>query len=262
MKHLSARNYQRILLIVLSLWIPGICFGQDSTGRGDTLNFRGEINVTNNGFSFIPAFALNRPAATLDIGLGWKRFSFEPQFRFSLDGEPWGFIFIYRYKMIARRKFQLLLGSHLPGMPFKRKTTTSPGGVTTDELVVNRYIVGELIPTYWITRQINVGMYYSYAHGAEKEAIQNGHFISMRAGFSNVVLSKHFRMNFAPQFFYMKLDERDGYYFSANLSISKTNFPISVGSATYNAFRSDVAGKAFDWNVSLIYAVSRKYASQ
>ena len=254
-------DFQRILLSSILISSAEFSFSQDSTGRKDTLNFRSEVSVTNNGFSFNPAFTLGKPAAMLEMYIGWKRFSFEPQFRFSLEGKPWGFIFIYRYKIITNKKFQFSVGTHLPGMPFITKTVTS-GGVTSNTTVINRYLVAELIPTYWITPRTYIGIYYNYAHGVEAEAIQHGHYLSLRAGFYNVKLSKQFQMNFAPQLFYLKLDERKGYYFSANMSINKINFPISIGSTMYNAFQTDVAGRDFNWNVSMIYSFNKKYVAQ
>lgn len=253
-------NFPKTLLFFICLCAAEFSFSQEITDAKDTLNFRSDVSVTNNGFSFNPAFTLGKPAAMLEMAIGWKRFSFEPQFRFSLEGKPWGFIFIYRYKVIAKKKFQFSVGTHLPGMPFINRTVTS-GGVTSNAIVVNRYVVGELIPTYSITRKTYIGIYYNLAHGLEKEAIQLGQFFSLRAGFSNVKLSKKFEMSFAPQLFYMKLDEREGYYGSANLSIAKINFPISIGSGMYNAFQSDIAGKDFNWNLTVTYSFNKNFAA-
>ena len=254
-------DFQGILLSSILISSAEFSFSQDSMSRKDTLNFRSEVSLTNNGFSFNPAFTLGKPAAILEMSIVWKRFSFEPQFRFSLDGKPWAFIFIYRYKIITSKKFQFTVGTHLPGMPFITKTVTS-GGVTSNTTVINRYLVAELIPTYWITPKTYIGIYYNYAHGVEAEAIQQGHFLSLRAGFNNVKLSKQFHMSLAPQLFYLKLDEREGYYFSANMSIIKISFPISIGSTMFNAFQTDVAGKDFNWNVSVIYSFNKKYVAQ
>jgi len=38
-------------------------------------------------------FTLGKPAAIFDLSVGNERLAFEPQFRFSLEGKPWSFIF-------------------------------------------------------------------------------------------------------------------------------------------------------------------------
>jgi len=49
-------------------------------------HFNGNISVTNNGFSFIPTFSLSKPTTIVDLSVGGKKFSFDPQFRFDFDG--------------------------------------------------------------------------------------------------------------------------------------------------------------------------------
>lgn len=56
--------------------------------RDSTFFFKSDLSITNNGFSIIPAFTLGKPAALLDMKMGNNRLSFEPQFRFALEGRP------------------------------------------------------------------------------------------------------------------------------------------------------------------------------
>jgi hypothetical protein len=146
-------------------------------------------------------------------------------------------------------------------MIFINKPITT-GGITSDGLVVNRYVVGELIPSYSITHKTNLGIYYSYARGVEKEAIQVSHYVSLSVGFNNVILSRQMRLTFAPQVFYLRLDQLDGYYFSASMVISRIKFPVSIGSMMYKAIRTDVAGKDSMWNLSLIYSFNKKFTME
>lgn len=60
--------------------------------KDSTFYFHADLSVTNNGFSIVPAFTLGDPAAFLDMRMGNKRLSFEPQFRYALEGRPWSFI--------------------------------------------------------------------------------------------------------------------------------------------------------------------------
>ncbi len=76
--------------------------------------FRGQITATNNGISLIPNFSLNKPAALFDLSIGKGRLSFDPMFRFGLDGKPWTLIFWFRYKVVDQRRFTLGIGAHPP----------------------------------------------------------------------------------------------------------------------------------------------------
>ena len=75
------------------------------------------MTVTNNGISFIPSFNLGKPAAIFDLTMGGKKLSFEPQFRFALEGKPWSILFWWRYKLLNTDKFQIGLGAH-PALSF------------------------------------------------------------------------------------------------------------------------------------------------
>jgi hypothetical protein len=74
--------------------------------------FQGQITATNNGISLIPKFSLNRPAVFLDLSMGLGRLSFDPMFRFGLNGKPWAFVFWFRYKRFAHPKFTASVGAH------------------------------------------------------------------------------------------------------------------------------------------------------
>lgn len=81
-------------------------------------------------------------------------------------------------------------------------------------------------------------------------------------GSLKLIYQKNLNMNFATQLFYLKLNERDGYFVSANLSVGKSNFPISFGSTMYKTFNKEIGGKDFNWNVSLFYSFNKKYTAQ
>lgn len=67
--------------------------------RDSTLSLKSILTVTNNGFAIVPAFSLGKPAFLFDLSIANKRFSFEPQFRYSLKGKPWSFNFNCKYKL-------------------------------------------------------------------------------------------------------------------------------------------------------------------
>jgi hypothetical protein len=59
-------------------------FSQQADSTRQMINLRGSVSVTNNGFSFIPSFTLGKPATVVNLSVGGKRFSFEPELRFAL----------------------------------------------------------------------------------------------------------------------------------------------------------------------------------
>jgi hypothetical protein len=59
------------------------------------------------------------------------------------------------------------------------------------------------------------------------------------------------------------MDEKDGVYFSASLTLAKRNFPLSVSSIINTPFQTDIpANDNFLWNVSLIYFFNKEYVEK
>jgi hypothetical protein len=60
-----------------------------SAGKNSVHHFNGSASITNNGISVIPTFSLGKPASIIELNAGGDRLTFEPQFRVSLEGQPW-----------------------------------------------------------------------------------------------------------------------------------------------------------------------------
>lgn len=236
--------------------------GKDSTKH--TLNFRGSVSVTNNGFSLVPTFTLGKPALVTILNVsGKKRLSFEPEFRYSLeDFKPWSFIFIWRYKLVRKEKFQFSVGTHLPALNFKT-TPVVKNGVEEDVIQARRFFpVIEAIPNYRVSENFTLSMYCQYGRGMEKEVANDIYFISIRPDFSNIRLSKQFYLRLNTQFYYLKIAKNDGIYVAGGLTLAKRGFPLSVSTFMNQVLQTDIAGKNFDWNVSLVYSFDQKYIRQ
>lgn len=246
------RNIWIVLIISIS---SHVSFAQK---RDSTLFFRSALSVTHNGFSFIPSFSLGKPAAILEMAIGNKRLSFEPQFRYALEGKPWSFIFIYRYKFINNNKFQLTAGGHLPAIVFATRNTTI-NGVTKDVSVGHRFLAFELAPTYIISDKINAGLYILRGHGFQDDAVRNSFFIGARSNFTHIELTDRIYFNFTPQLYYLKTDDPDGYYVTYTLTLAMKKFPLSISNIVNKAIQTDIPGKDFDWNVSLVYSFDKNY---
>lgn len=220
--------------------------------------FSESVAVTNNGISIVPSFSLEKPAVQFNLSMGKNRLTFEPDIRFSLAGKPWSMLFWGRYKIVTSNKFNMNAGAHL-GLNFK----TSPqliNGDTSTTTVTRRYLASELFPRYSLTKNISVGIYYLYSHGLDAGTIGNTHFITLNTNFSNIKITDQFFIRFNPQFYYLKLDAQDGYYFTSTLTVSKKNFPLSVSSTINKKINSNITGsKNLLWNVSLVYSFNKKY---
>lgn len=224
------------------------------------LNIRGAVSVTNNGFSFIPSFSLGRPASIINLSVsGKRRLSFEPEFRYALDGKPWSFIFIWRYKLIRSERFQLTAGTHLPALNFKT-VSVEKNGVVQDVIQTSRFFpVLEVMPYVPLNKNTGLGLFYLYGHGVEKDITQHTHFLAFRAVFNHIPLVSRWYLRWVPQTYYLKSDSKDGFYAASNLTLARSGFPLAISSMLNKSISTTVPGKAFDWNVSLVYQFHHEY---
>lgn len=243
-----------LFLLLSTLFLINSTYAQ----RDSTFYFRADLSTTNNGFSIIPAFTLGAPAAFLDMRMGNKRMSFEPLFRFSLEGRPWSFVFIYRYKAIIKPKFQLTVGGHLPGLNFVTNTVMI-NGIEEKLSVARRFLAAEIIPTYKISNNTNVGLYFLRGHGFQNHGVQNSFFVSLFANVNKIKLIGKSYINFNPQFFYLKIDTNNGLYLNTTTTFGIKGFPLTISSILNQAIESNIPAKDFDWNVSLIYTLDRQF---
>jgi hypothetical protein len=247
------------LLIVFTL-LSHFSFSQEVEKTKVPGHLGGAVTVTNNGLSFIPTFSLGKPAAIFDLSVG-RRLSFDPQFRFALDGKPWSFLFWFRYKLLKTEKFSFNVGPHL-GLAFKTLAETT-NGFTTETITAKRYLAGELAPNYHLSKAVSVGMYYLYSRGIDVGTIQNTNFLTMNANFSNIPLTKQFYLKFIPQVYYLKMDHQDGFYFTSAFILANRKVPVSISTVINKVIQTEItASKDFVWNVSLIYSFNKKYVEQ
>ena len=249
-------HFRKSTVLLLFLILSFSAFSQKADSTKVPFHFGGAATVTNNGISFIPTFSLGKPAAIFDMSAG-RKLTFEPQFRFALEGKPWSFIFWCRYKLVNTNKLWLTVGAH-PAILFKTITVTTDG-VSNEYIRAQRNLAAEISPNYYLSRNISVGMYYLYGYSLESFAIRNTHFLTLNANFSNIRLPKNFYMKFNPQIYYLNMDKLDGFYCSSVFTLARKNFPVSISSLINKAIETDIQSKDFVWNVSLIYSFSHEY---
>lgn len=236
---------------------------QTAAETESSLQLRGALSVTSNGFSFIPSFSLGKPATILSLNVNnGKRLSFEPEFRYSLAGKPWSFIFIWRYKLLRREHFQLTLGAHLPAISF-RTVSVVRNDVRQDVLLALPFFPTlEVAPNFTIANQVSAGLFYLYGRHVDENKEHHAQLLSMRLNFTKIPLGPHMYARFMPQVFYLKTDAPDGWYTAANLVLAHTNLPFTLGSMCTKALRSNIVTKDFQWNVSVGYQFAKKWGKK
>jgi hypothetical protein len=253
-------QYRFSFLFIFLFGIPVFTFCQNTDSTKVVSNFGGAVTVTNNGISFIPTFSLGKPAAIFDMTVG-RKLSFEPQFRFALEGKPWSFIFWWRYKLVKTSKVAVNVGAH-PAILFRTITDTI-NGVSQEMIKAQRNVAAEFSPNYYLTKNISMGLYYLYGYSLEKNVVKNVHYLTFNFGFSNIGLPGQFYLKFYPQVYYLNMDKEDGFYFSSVLTLANRKFPVSISTLMNKVIKTDItASKNFVWNVSLIYSFNKKYVEQ
>lgn len=240
-----------------SLLFCSPAFSQKKDSTSSPSHFTGSISATHNGISLIPTFSLGKPATIINLSMGKGKLSFEPEMRFALEGKPWSFLFWWRYRVKADR-FRFNFGAH-PALNFKTETVTS-NGVSKEVMVTRRYLATELSPNYMITNNISAGIYYLYSRGLDIGTTKNTHFVTVNSNISNIKLSKQFLFRLVPQFYYLKMDQQDGFYFTSTFVLSKRNFPLSLSAIINKTIQTKItASKDFVWNATLTYSFGHKY---
>ena len=216
------------------------------------INVSGAVTVTNNGISLVPAFSLGKPAAIFDLSVQRKRFSFDPQLAFGIrDAKPWYFVFWLRYKLIESSKFNLGIATH-PGFLFSTQQF-NVNGLSKEYMTTSRFFVGCLTPNYSISKNVSVGLYLQQAKGYNSD-LKNAGFYGINMNFSNIKLGEEYYIRATPQLYYLKNDDLDGSYLSANITLAKKNTPFAISTLLNTKIKSNIPSDNFLWNVSLTYA--------
>jgi hypothetical protein len=171
----SIKIIKQVLLFLAFLNWPFFTFSQQIDSIKEVSSFMAAVNVTNNGISLLPNFSLGKPAAIFNMTIGKKRLSFEPEMRFALEGaKPWSFIFWWRYKIVKTNKFTLNVGAH-PSFVFREKILMIDG-TPHDVLTTQRYLATEFVPTYALSKNLSLGVYYLHSFGLNEDASKNTNF--------------------------------------------------------------------------------------
>ena len=245
-------------MLLMAPFLCQVSFAQDLDSTKRVRYIGGSVNITNNGVSLIPTFSLGKPAALFNLLLGNKKLSFEPELRFSLEGKPWSFIFWGRYKLINTQRFKLNVGAH-PSFVFKT-ISINDNGVIKNITQAQQFAAMELSPFYMLSKNTSIGMYVLIGHGFQEDATKNTQFITLNSNFSNIALNKQLLLRFSPQFYYLNMDNADGFFFSETLTLSHKKSPFSFSGFINKRITSNIsASQDFVWNVMVSYSFFHTY---
>jgi hypothetical protein len=251
-KFTTSTNTIKVSVIIVLLHVTGITWSQTADSTKQLAHFTGSAGITNNGISVIPTFTFDKPAVILLPIVGKNRLTFEPDIRVSLDAKRGGAAFWWRYKFLTKGKFRLNAGAH-PAMNFMPNTDSAKQG--SKVMQKQWFVAGEVVPSYLLSKNVSVDMYYLYGHGLQQNGPGNVHFITVNSNFSNIKITEKLFLQWIPQFYYLNIDKKDGVYFTSTATLLKRNFPFSLQSTINKTIKTNIPGnKNFVWNVTLFYA--------
>jgi len=133
-------------------------------------------------------------------------------------------------------------------------------GAPNDVVKARRfYPTLELIPTYKINKTTSIGIYYLFGVGIEKEVATVNNFISLRADFNRINVSKNFYLRFNPQLYFLSIDCNTGIYLAGSLTVAKKNFPLNISSNFNKAIKSSINANPFAWNIGVNYEFTSQF---
>ncbi|WP_051287292.1 hypothetical protein [Algoriphagus mannitolivorans] len=248
------------LFLFLSLSPRGYSQSADSGQKSPERHFNGTITATNNGISIIPAFTLGRPAVFFDLSVGGERLSFDPMFRFGMNGKPWTFVLWWRYKLIKDKKYTLSAGAH-PAFLFQDKEVIVDGELKK-MFIANRYLAAEINQMYKFSDKFSMGIYYLHGTGFNPTGPKNTDYLALNLVLSNLRVGENYSLKINPQLFFLSVDKNSGTYLNSSFTLSKDKFPIAFQTFFNQKIKSSVAGDDLVWNVSLLYNFSNTYSKR
>lgn len=248
----------KIIGFVCLLLFRQLCFAEttaDSTKK--EMQFATTTLITNNGISVIPIFSLGKPAAIINFTVG-RKFTFEPEFRVSLEGKPWSFIYWFRYKLARTPKFSLNIGAH-PAIIFRTIPVTINGN-NEQILRAQRFVAAEMAQNYRFNNHVNLGFYYLVGAGSVENKTKPTNLLVLRSGYNNINLGKEFIAGINSQLIYLFTNGEEGSYVNATLTLAHKRSPVSL-SYFYNQpiNTSITGGKNPLWNIGATYAFNKMF---
>jgi hypothetical protein len=248
-----------LITLFLTVGLPYYLSAQDDdrTIKDKINSFTGVVTIQTKGISTIPNLTLGKPAAIFDMKMG-RKLTFEPQFRFALDGKPWAIVFWWRYYGSISNKLKVTLHTNY-SLAYKSINSYTSSGIPQEIIRTTRYLVGAIAPSYQVNKYVGIGMYFFYNWGIEKFITRNTIMVSFRP-VTNIPVTKNISARISPEIYHLTMDDNHGVFFNASLSVNKKNFPLSVSGLINKPLKSDIPSE-YDllWNVGLSYTFTKRY---
>ncbi|MFN8354018.1 MAG: hypothetical protein U0Y10_06230 [Spirosomataceae bacterium] len=245
-------------LFLLFVLFNAICYGYSADSTQVTSTFSGSVGITNNGFSIIPTFSLNRPAVIMNFSWRKKRFSFDPDIRLVSDASKGGLLFWVRYRLIEQKKFSLRVGVH-PAFTLVRRSITD-NGIPSEITEMLRFAAFEVVPNYQLAPNIGIGAMYLEGHALQTHGPQITRVLFLNTSITNLKLSQHLRFNVFPSVFFLYTDGYRGDYLTVTGMLAHQKLPFTLQSTINQTFHSNVPGNQdFMWNVMMAYNFSKTF---
>jgi hypothetical protein len=240
-----------VVITVIFFHAVTSAYSQSRDSTKQRVHFSGSAGITNNGISVVPTFAFHKPAGIALLSIAKKRLSFEPDIRFTLDLKKSGVALWWRYKFLPNGKFRLSVGAH-PAFNFliakdSAKQNSNP------VIETQKFLGAEVVPSYLLSKNVSIGLYYLRGHGLQQAGPHNVHFVTINSNFSKIELTKQLLVQWVPQFYYLNIDKVSGFYFTSTETLLLSGFPLSLQSTINKAIKTKISGQNFVWNVSLLY---------
>jgi hypothetical protein len=251
----------KIIGFVCFLLVSQISFAEstpDSTKK--EMQFATTALITNNGISIIPIFTLGKPAAIINFTVG-RKLTFEPEFRVSLEGKPWSFIYWFRYKLAKTSKFTWSIGAH-PAIIFKTIPVTVTGN-NEEVLRAQRFVAAEMAQNYRFNKHVNLGFYYLVGAGSVENKTKPTNLLTLRGGYNNIELGKEFIAGLNSQLIYLFTNGEEGSYVNATFTLSHKKSPVTLSYFYNQPINSSITGgKDPVWNVGATYAFNKMFKTK
>lgn len=242
--------------IFFFIWITSTMFSMnafaistDSSRKAEPLKASANILITNNGISVLPNFMLGKPATIVNLSIGKKRFFFEPELRWQLNGNPWAYIFRLKYKANLTKKLSYTLDVR-PSYVFRENQVTI-NGQQENRWITTRNFTVELLPLWKFSNKFEIGGSLLVSKGLDSYGVQKNTYFAIQPKFPKIAINSKYYIGYFPQLFYLTLDKASGYYYSQSVSFNKKDFPIYLTSIFTYKIQSTVIGNTIVWNAGL-----------
>lgn len=220
--------------------------------------YSGSIGVTTNGFSIIPSFSLNSPAIVSVLTWRKNKFSISPDIRLTPGLSKGGMLLWFRYFPVQRKHFVLRVGTH-PALNFQFRDIVTNGKSSTITQM-RRFLAWEVSPTFTLSNNWTVGVYYLQGNGLQLDGPRTTHFVTLNTSLSKIRISPLLRFSLIGAVYYLNLDGYEGQYLTATAILSNLKFPVSLESSINQTFKANLPGnRQFMWNVTLNYNFRKVY---